>query len=126
MDLLQGALTVIPSQRLTVAAAVRINNSFLPSLRCVVSATPAGRGPFTLVSGILDRKLINWLQNDPFWTKLVSQEPPPKKQCMTEAEAAFKLEGGGHVTNEAPGCKTFNPNPFPPSEFRISSKSSAD
>ena len=45
VDLLQGALTVIPSQRLTVAAAVRINNSFLPSLRCVVSATPAGRGP---------------------------------------------------------------------------------
>ena len=117
MDLLQGALTVIPSQRLTVAAAVRINNSFLPSLRCVVSATPAGRGPFTLVSGILDRKLINWLQNDPFWTKLVSQEPPPKKQCMTEAEAAFKFEGGGHVTNEAPGCKTFcntdQSKPFP-------------
>ena len=55
---------------------------------------------------------------DPFWTA----EPPPKKQCMKEAEAAFKLEGGGHVTNEAPGCKT----PFPPSEFRISSKSSAD
>ena len=80
LDLVQGALTVLPSRRLTVADAVRISNSFKPSLRCVVSAQPAGRGAFTLVSGTLDRKLTNWLRADPFWKELVGSEPPRKRR----------------------------------------------
>ena len=78
--------------------------SQLPILHATV---PAGRGPFSVAAGLLEPRLLKWLQGDPYWAEVVLlAEQHGFKQCLKEGEAALglKYEEGGYVSDEQPDC----------------------
>ena len=114
--MLSGLFELEPSARTTPTQAMSGGcfSYLTPDLRCraVVCEAPAGRGPVSLVQGMVGKRTLNWLQSDPYWATLPQKVGAPetcnKKVCYDASEHGKKHEEGGYTRTQAPSTLTCN------------------